>query len=57
MDDLLTVKEAAFELDTSERTVRRWVEEGRIDAYECGPTNRIRIPAEAVEHARRPKKK
>lgn len=57
MDDLLTVKEAAFELDTSERTVRRWVEEGKIDAYECGPTKRIRIPADVVEQAKRPTKK
>ena len=57
MSDMLTVKETAYELSTSERTVRRWVDEGRIDAYEFGPTKRIRIPAEAVEKAKRPAEK
>jgi excisionase family DNA binding protein len=38
MGDLLTVKEAAYELEVSTKTVRRWVDEGRIEACEVGPT-------------------
>lgn len=57
MSDLLTIKETAYELNVSPRTVRRWVDEGRLEAVEVGPTNRIRIRADAVEDSQRPKKK
>lgn len=57
MSDYLTVKEAAYELGRSEKTVRRWVDEGKIEAYEVGPTNRVRLPRDAVEDARVPRKK
>jgi len=57
MSTLLTVKEAAYELDLSERTVRRWVDEGKIRACEVGPTRRTRITAEAVDQARTAKEK
>ena len=57
MSDMLTIKETAFELEMSARTVRRWVDEGKLEAYEVGPTKRVRIPVEAVEEAKRPKKK
>lgn len=45
---MLTVKEAAFELDVSVATLYRWADEGRIASVEVGPTSRVRIPVEAV---------
>lgn len=49
----MTVKEAAYELDVSDRTLRRWIDCGKIDARDVGPTNRVRIPREAVEDAKK----
>jgi excisionase family DNA binding protein len=46
------VSAAARELGVSERTVRRWLREGRLAAYRVG--GRIRIPAYAVREARAP---
>jgi excisionase family DNA binding protein len=57
MGDLLTVKEAAYELEVSTKTVRRWVDEGRIEACEVGPTKRVRISVQSVEDAKAPRKK
>ncbi|HUG48127.1 MAG TPA: helix-turn-helix domain-containing protein [Candidatus Limnocylindria bacterium] len=48
----MDVRAAARELDVSERTLRRWLREGRLDAYRVG--GRIRIPARAVRDARSP---
>jgi excisionase family DNA binding protein len=57
MSNLLTVKEAAYELDCSERTLRRWIDEGKIRACEVGPTRRTRLTQDTVEQARAPKEK
>jgi excisionase family DNA binding protein len=42
-----TPKEAAALLKVSERTVRRWIEEGKLPAWRFG--RQLRIPAEALE--------
>lgn len=42
----LDVTDAARALGVSERTVRRWLRDGRLAGYRVG--NRIRIPASAV---------
>ena len=44
--DLLTVAEAARRLDRSERTVRRWIADGRLLSVRVGPATYI--PAEAI---------
>ena len=51
----VTVKEAAFELAVSERTIRRWIDEGRLPAVKIGPTDRIRIDEAAIAEAKRPR--
>ena len=42
-DRLLTVAEAAHLIGAKPRTVRRWIDDGRLTAYVVGPTRRIRI--------------
>lgn len=42
-----TPKEVATWLKVSERTVRRWIEEGKLPARRFG--RQLRIPAEALE--------
>jgi excisionase family DNA binding protein len=42
-----TPKEAAELLKVSERTVRRWIEEGKLSAWRFG--RQLRIPVEALE--------
>ena len=32
MDDLLTIKEAAALMKITDRTIRRWIADGRLDA-------------------------
>jgi len=54
--DLLTIKEAAYALDLSARTVRRWIDEGRLEAVHVGPTNRVRVGRDVVEAAMRPRR-
>ena len=44
--DLLTIAEAARRLDRSERTVRRWIADGRLLSVRVGPATYI--PAEAI---------
>ena len=46
------VVEAARLLGVSERTVRRWLREGRLTGYRVG--GRVRIPDRAVREAARP---
>lgn len=55
LSDMLSVKEAAHALGVTRRTVERWIRDGRIVAYEIGPSCRIRIPRESVELARAPR--
>jgi len=54
-DDLLTVGQAAGLLDLHPRTVRRWIDEGRLASVEVFPTRRVRVRREDVEAARSPK--
>jgi excisionase family DNA binding protein len=48
----MTVGEVAAALGVTERTVRRWLREGRLDAYRVG--GRVRVPARAVRDAAAP---
>ena len=47
----LTTKEAAAKLKVSERTIRRMIQRGSIEAHKLDPTSKsvYRIPAEAIE--------
>jgi excisionase family DNA binding protein len=45
MDDLLTIKEAAAQLKVAERTIRRWIAQGRLEAFKIARTVRIRREA------------
>lgn len=47
----LTTKEAAEKLQTSERTIRRMIERGSIEAHKLDPSSKsvYRIPAEAID--------
>ena len=46
-DEQLSLKEAADELSVSEVTARRWVKEGRLEAYR--PGGKYVIPRSAIE--------
>jgi len=47
---LLTVAETAAELRSSERTIRRMIEDGRLRAFQLGgPGTAVRIDARALE--------
>jgi excisionase family DNA binding protein len=49
----LTVKDAAAATGVSERTVRRWIREGRLaGCYKVG--GRVRIPERAIQEAAEP---
>lgn len=49
----LTVKDAAVAVGVSERTVRRWIREGRLaGCYKIG--GRVRIPERAIREAAEP---
>lgn len=48
MDDLLTLKEVASRFSVSERTVKRWIADGRIKAYRTGP-RLIRVDAHSLD--------
>jgi excisionase family DNA binding protein len=48
----LDVSAAAETLGVSERTVRRWLRDGRLEGYKVG--GRIRIPERAVREAATP---
>jgi uncharacterized protein len=45
MDDLLTIKEAAALMKVTDRTIRRWIADGRLDASKIARTVRIRRTA------------
>ena len=45
MDDLLTIKEAAAQMKVTDRTIRRWIADGRLDASKIARTVRIRRTA------------
>ena len=45
MDDLLTIKEAAALMKVTDRTIRRWIADGRLDASKIARTVRIRRAA------------
>ena len=49
MDDLLTIKETAALMKVTDRTIRRWIADGRLDASKIARTVRIRrIALEAL---------
>jgi excisionase family DNA binding protein len=49
----MTVKDAAVAAGVSERTVRRWIREGRLaGCYKVG--GRVRIPERAIQEAAEP---
>lgn len=57
MDDLLTIKEAAAQMKVADRTIRRWIAEGRLDASKIARTVRIRRTAlEALTEVQTPDK-
>ena len=41
MDDIMTIKEVAEKLKVSDRTVRNWIESGKLSAYRFGLQYRI----------------
>ena len=45
MDDLLTIKETAALMKVTDRTIRRWIADGRLDASKIARTVRIRRTA------------
>lgn len=45
----LTVTEAAFLLRVHHTTVRRWIEEGRLPAYQAKKGGAVRIARRAVD--------
>lgn len=46
--DLLTTQEVARLFDVTDRTVRRWVEKGKLVPYTQTPSGRDRFDAETV---------
>ena len=48
MDELISVKEVAKRLAVSERTVSRWIADGRIKAYRTGP-RLIRVDVHSLD--------
>jgi excisionase family DNA binding protein len=42
LDEVLTIKQVAEQLNVSERTVRNWIEKGYIKAYRFGLVYRIK---------------
>lgn len=46
---LLTVKQAAIQMDCKPITIRRWIKSGKIPAYQLGgPKGHLHIPVEAL---------
>lgn len=43
IDKLLTIAEVAYAIDESERTIRRWVDDGVLPVERVGPYRRIRV--------------
>jgi len=57
MDDLLTVKDAAFECGVSADTMRRWIDEGKVESVRVYPSQRVRVPADEVDRVKAPNRK
>ena len=53
MDELITIRDAAERFAVSEKTVRRWISEGKVEAYRCGG-RLIRIDAHSLYMMREP---
>jgi len=49
----LTKQETAQSLGVSEKTVERWIAEGRLDAYRIGP-RLVRVRRESLEKLKQP---
>jgi excisionase family DNA binding protein len=52
---LMTVSDAAELAGVHPRTVRRWIDEGKLASVEVYPTHRVRVRRDDVDVARRPK--
>lgn len=52
-DQLLTVKEIVTKTGYTERTLRRWIADGTLQAYRVGPRG-IRIKAADLDNFLRP---
>lgn len=52
VDPYLTITEAADWIQVSEKTVRRWIEDGRILAHQLAPGT-VRIKASSIENLAR----
>jgi excisionase family DNA binding protein len=52
-DRLLTVAEVSERLAVTTKTVRRWIDEGRLEALSVGPTERVRIRESDIAPRRR----
>ena len=52
---LMTVSDAAELAGVHPRTVRRWIDEGKLASVEVYPTHRVRVRRDDVDAARHPK--
>ena len=51
---LMTVSDAAELAGVHPRTVRRWIDEGKLASVEVYPTHRVRVRRDDVDAARKP---
>lgn len=48
-ETLLTIREAAERLGTSDKNLRNWIDRGKAKAVRVGPTERLRIARTEVD--------
>ena len=53
--DWLPIKAAAYVAGVSPKTIRRWIDAGRLPAVEVGPTRRVRVRQTVLEAVMRPR--
>lgn len=52
-DHPIPLKEVAFELDITIKTLRRWIARGEVRVVQPVPRSRVRVPADEVARLRR----